>query len=45
MKWNAWQLSMFAIINLGGGMCFGMLLAEHFPQKKKIEKELANKNE
>jgi hypothetical protein len=44
MKWSAWQLSILAIINLGAGVCFGALLAKHFPQKK-VADELATDNE
>jgi len=44
MKWDVWQLSMLAIINLGAGVCFGVLLAKQLSQKK-IEDEAVNENE
>ncbi len=44
MKWSVLRLSMLAIINLGAGVCFGMLLAKHLP-KKKVEDQVVNGNE
>ena len=34
MVWNAWQLYILAVINIGAGMLFGLLISKMFYKNK-----------